>query len=129
MWPRPREVKKILTTAQRAIRKETDYNLQDVAVAFMRGECDAPEQKATRAALVDARKRAERLASLSHAKVGRLNAVSESTSAASLAYFAPQRCGVSNPLGLGLFEYQAAAATPDEITLTTTLEVTFALEQ
>jgi nicotinamide mononucleotide (NMN) deamidase PncC len=64
-------------------------------------------------ALADARKRAERLASLSQAKLGRLVAVSESTSAGYFAAFAPQRCGVSELLasgGFGLFEYQAAAS-------------------
>ena len=81
------------------------------------------------AALADARERAERLASLSQAKLGRLIAVSEAGSGGYLAAFAPQRCGVSDLLAPGLFEYQAATATADEVTVTTTLEVTFALER
>jgi uncharacterized protein YggE len=81
------------------------------------------------AALADARERAERLSSLSQAKLGRLIAVSEAGSGGYLAAFAPQRCGVSDLLAPGLFEYQAATATADEVTVTTTLEVTFALER
>jgi hypothetical protein len=128
-WPRPKEVKEILAAAQRAIRKQTDYNLQQVSVSFGRDDCDGPEEKAMDAALADARERAERLASLSRAKLGRLIAVSEAGSGGYLAPFAPQRCGVGDLLTPGLFEYQAATATADEVTVTTTLEVTFALER
>jgi uncharacterized protein YggE len=126
-WSRPQEVKKILATAQRAIRKETAFNLQNVAVVFMRDDCDGPEENAMRAALADARKRAERLASLSHAKLGRLIAVSEATSGGALTPFTTQRCGAAELLAPGLFEYQAAAATADEMTVNATLEVTFAV--
>jgi uncharacterized protein YggE len=128
-WPRPQEVKKILATAQRAIRKETAFNLQDVSIVFMRHDCDGPEQKAMRAALADARKRAERLASLSDAKLGRLIAVSEATSGGAQSPFVAQRCGAEDLLAPGLFEYQTAAATADETTVTVTLEVTFAVER
>jgi hypothetical protein len=126
-WSRPQEVKKILATAQRAIRKETAFNLQNVAVVFMRDDCDGPEENAMRAALADARKRAERLASLSHAKLGRLIAVSEATSGGALTPFTTQRCGAAELLAPGLFEYQAAAATADEMTVNATLVVTFAV--
>jgi uncharacterized protein YggE len=128
-WPRPREVKKILATAQRAIRKQTDYNLQGVAVVFMRDDCDGPDEKQLRAALADAQERAERLASLAHVKLGRLIAVSEATAGSSLSEFPTQGCGVHGLLAPGFFEYQSAAATADKMTLTTTLEVTFAVER
>ncbi len=128
-WPRPQEVKELLAAAQRAIRKQTDFNLQQVSVIFARDDCDGPEERAIGAALADARERAQRLASLSNAKLGRLIAVSEAGSGGYLAAFAPQRCGVGELLAPGFFEYQAAAATADEVTLTTTLEVTFALER
>jgi len=128
-WGHPREVKKILATAQRTIRKQTDYNLQDVAVAFVRDDCDGPEEKERRAALADAQKRAERLASLAHVKLGHLIAVSEATADSPLQSFSTQSCGIHGVLAPGLFEYQSAAATADKITLTTTLEVTFAVER
>lgn len=127
-WPRPQKVKEILATAQRTVRKETNYNLQAVAVAFIREGCDGPEEKAMRAALADARKRAERLAALSDAKLGRLIAVSEATAGDPRTAFTTQRCGIGELLAPGLFEYQSAAATAEKITVTSTLEVTFAVE-
>jgi uncharacterized protein YggE len=128
-WPRPQDVKEILSTAQRSVRKETNYNLQAIAVAFMREDCDGPEEKAMRDALADARKRAERLAALSDAKLGRLIAVSEATASDPLSALTTQRCGVAELLAPGLFEYQSGSATAEEITVTSTLEVTFAVEQ
>lgn len=127
-WPKPQEVKEILRTAQDAIRKQTKYNLRGVAVTFGRDKCQGPEEEAMDAALVDARERAEKLAALSDAKLGNLIAVSEAGSGGYLAAFAPQRCGVDDQLIPGLFEYQAANGTADEVTVMTTLEVTFALE-
>jgi uncharacterized protein YggE len=131
-WPRPQEVKELLDAAQRAVRKQTGFNLQQVSVTFLRDDCDGPEEKATDAALADARKRAERLASLSDMKVGRLISVSEAASAGSLAGYGPQRCGVDAARSsgeLGLVYGQAGTATADEVMVTATLEVTFALEQ
>jgi hypothetical protein len=128
-WPRPRDVHAVLAAAQRAIRKKTDFDLQAVAVAFARDDCAGPEEKAMRAALADARERAARLASLSHAKLGRLVAVSEAPSGGALSLFAPKGCGVPELSTPGLFEYQSAAASADKITVTSTLEVTFALER
>src|SRR6266536_3371541 len=80
-----------------------------------------------RAALADARKRAERLAALSHAKLGQLVAVSEATSNSYLSLFTQQRCGVDTSAP-ALLDYQAGAATADKMTVSATLEVTFALE-
>jgi uncharacterized protein YggE len=128
-WSRPQEVKKILATAQRSVRKNTAFNLQDVSVTFMRHDCDGPEQKAMQAALADARKRAERLASLSEAKLGRLIAVSEASSADASTPFALQRCGDEALLAPRLLEYQTAIATAEEMHVTATLEVTFAVER
>jgi uncharacterized protein YggE len=127
-WPRPQDVKEILSTAQRSVRKETNYNLQAIAVVFMREDCDGPEEKAMRDALADARKRAERLAALSDAKLGRLIAVSEAAAGDPLTAFTTQRCGIAELLAPGLFEYQSASATAEEITVTSTLEVTFAVQ-
>jgi hypothetical protein len=127
-WPRPKDVRELLRTAQRAISKETDLSFEDVAVALNREDCDDPDEKAANAALVDARKRAERLASLSHAKLGKLIAVSEATSTSYLSVFTQQRCGVDT-IAPGLLEYQAGAATADKMTVSTTLEVTFALDR
>jgi len=129
-WPKPREVRELLSAAQREIRK-TSFTLQDVAVAFMRDDCEDADQKTVNAALADARKRAERLASLSNAKLGPLIAVSEATSGSSLSLlsvFAQQRCGVDT-VTPGSFEYQSGAATADKLKVSTTLEVTFALER
>lgn len=114
-WPQPQEVKEILVAAQRAIRTQTDFNLQQVSVIFARADCDGPEKEAMGAALADARERAERLASLSHAKLGRLIAVSEAGSGGYLAAFAPQRCGVGGLLAPGLFEYQAPPRLPTKL--------------
>ncbi len=127
-WPKPQDVREALTTAQRAIRKGTDFSLENVAVAFMRHDCDDPDEKAVNAALADARKRAERLASLSHAKLGQLIAVSEATSTSYLSAFTQQRCGAET-LAPGLLEYQAGATSADKVTVSTTLEVTFALDR
>ena len=127
-WPKPQEVEDILRTAQDAIRKQTKYDLQGVSVTFGRDECEGPEGEAMDAALVDARKRAEKLAALSDAKLGTLIAVSEAGSGGYLTAFAPQRCGVDEQLSPGLFEYQSIGGTADEVKVTTALEVTFALE-
>jgi uncharacterized protein YggE len=129
--PRPQAVKELLQAAQRSLRTQTDLNLQQVSVVFAREDCDSPESEATDAALADARKRAERLASLSQAKLGPLIAVSEAAAGGYLAAYAPPRCGASDLLtsgGLGFFEYQASASTAEEVTVTSSLEVTFALE-
>ncbi len=126
-WPRPKDVRDLLRTAQRSIDKETDLSLEDVAVAFMREDCDDPDEQAANAALADARKRAERLAALSHAKLGQLVAVSEATSNSYLSLFTQQRCGVDTSAP-ALLDYQAGAATADKMTVSATLEVTFALE-
>jgi uncharacterized protein YggE len=125
-WPKPQNVREILTTAQRAIRK-TEFGLEDVAVIFMREDCDDPDQQTANAALADARKRAERIASLSHAKLGQMTAVSEASSGGYLSLFTQQQCGADAPLGA--LEYQAAAATADKMKVSTTLEVTFALDR
>jgi uncharacterized protein YggE len=126
-WPRPRKVKDLLAKAQRAIRARTPYNLQNVAVAFKRDDCASAEAKAMRAALDDARRRAERLAALSHAKLGRLIAVSQATSAGLLTAFTSPMCNAADTVSPGLLEYQAAAATADKVPVTATLEVTFAI--
>jgi uncharacterized protein YggE len=129
-WPNPHDVRKLLTAAQREIRK-TSYSLQDVAVAFMREDCDDADEKTANAALADARKRAERLASLSNAKLGPLISVSEATSSSSLSLLSgltQQRCGVESSAP-GIIEYQSGAATADKLKVSTTLEVTFALER
>jgi uncharacterized protein YggE len=129
-WTHPREVKKLLAIAQRAVRNGTPYNLQDITVVFRRKDCDDPERSAMRAALADAQTREKRLASLSHMKLGRLIAVSEATtSAGALAAFTSQSCGVGDVLTPGLFEYQASAGTADKLTVSATLEVTFAVER
>jgi uncharacterized protein YggE len=131
-WSRPQEMNKLLAAAQRAIRKQTGFDLSAVSVNFLRDDCDGPEAKATAAALADARGRAERLASLSDQKVGRLISVSEAGSAGSLIGYGPQRCGVDAALasgGLGLFDYQTGTSTADEVMVSTTLEVTFALDE
>ncbi len=127
-WPKPQDVKEILRKAQDAIRKQTKYNLQQVAVSFGREKCEGPEEKAMDVALADARARAERLAALSDAKLGDLIAVSEAGSGGYLAALTPQRCGIDEQLVPGLFEYQAISGTADEVKVMATLEVTFALE-
>jgi uncharacterized protein YggE len=126
-WSRPTEVKSALSVAQDAVRKKTDLNLESVSVSFVRESCDGPDAEGTEAALADARERAEKVATLSGVKLGDLIAVSEAPAGGYLAY-APQRCGVGN-LTSGLLNYLGSAETAEEITLTTALEVTFALER
>jgi uncharacterized protein YggE len=125
-WPRPENVNELVAAAQRAVRNDTPYNLQDISVAFRRKDCDRPSETVAREALADARKRAQRIAALSHAKVGRLIAVSEAPSSAGFASLTSSTCGVGDVLAPYL-EYQASAGTPHKVTVSTTLEVTFAL--
>jgi uncharacterized protein YggE len=103
-------------------------NLENVAVAFVREDCDDADTDAANAALADARKRAERIAALSQAKVGKLIAVSEATSASFLSAVTQQQCGGSG-IAPGLVGYGAGTSTADKMKLNKTLEVTFALER
>ncbi len=75
----PSEVETVIAAAQEAVRKHTDYNLQSANVVFTLSNCAAVEQKAWKAAIADARTRAERLAALSGAHLGEVLAVSEAT--------------------------------------------------
>jgi uncharacterized protein YggE len=126
-WPQPENVNKLLAAAQRAVRNDTPYNLQDVSVTFRRKDCDGPSEVVAREALADARKRAERVAALSHAKLGRLIAVSEAPSSAGFSTLVASTCGVGDVLSPAYLEYQLSPGTPHKVPVTTTLEVTFAL--
>ena len=125
--PRPGNVRALLAAAQSALRKETDYNLQDVAVAFVLERCEDAEARATSEALADARERAERLARLAGAKLGRVIAVSESPGGTAFAPYFVSTCGDPEATVTPLFEFQAASGNAEEITIRTTLEVTFAV--
>jgi uncharacterized protein YggE len=128
-WPKPKDVRELLAAAQHALDKEkSGLSLENVAVAFMREDCDDADADAANAALADARKRAERIAALSQAKVGKLIAVSEATSASYLSAVTQQQCGV-NGIAPGLLGYAGGTSTADKMTLNKTLEVTFALER
>ena len=126
-WPRPRDLKPLFAAAQRALRTETEYNLQGIGVVFTVGDCDAAEAQASAAALADARTRAERLAKLSDAKLGRVIAVSEATTASALVPYAASACEAEETAATPYFEFQASSGDADEVTVTSTLEVTFAV--
>jgi uncharacterized protein YggE len=126
--PRPQEVDKAIEAAQDVLRAKTRFSLQNAEVLFTMRACAPLEGQAWRAALGDARRRAERLARLTGAKVGPVIAVSES-GGPSLASFGSsgQGCHALRSLPSSLYEPALNDGTPDAVKVRVSLQVTFAL--
>jgi len=123
----PEEVDKVLAAAQEAARKHTDYNLQSVNVVFALSNCPTVEQTAWKAALADAAARAQKLADLTGVKLGNILAVSEAPFSAS-PYAPPTGCqAMRPPSGADILFPSAAENTQDKVTVTVTLQVTYAV--
>jgi uncharacterized protein YggE len=124
----PEDVDKVIATAQEALRKHTDYDLQSANVVFALSDCPAVEQTARKAALADAATRAQGLADLSGVKLGNILAVSEAP--LSLLPYAALAGGceaLRPPAGANALFPSATENTQDKVTVSVTLQVTYAV--
>ncbi len=124
----PDEVDQSIAAARTALRKHTDYDLQAASVVFGFSDCASVEQEAWRAALADAADRAQQLADLSGAKLGRILAVSEAANSSSP--YAPAASGCQTlrlPPAANVFFPAAAENTEQKVTVAVTLQVTYAV--
>lgn len=125
-WSQPEDVSSIVQAAQDAVRRDTQYALQNIEVTFTLAECQPLEEDAQRSALDDARRRAERLAEMAGVSVGDITAISEASTP--FSYVAPGGCAALEyaPSPYYSFPYPASNS-PSEVTVAASLQVTFAI--
>lgn len=124
----PDEVDKVITAAQDAARRRTNYNLQAANVVFALSDCPALEQKAWQAALADAAVRARRLADLSDVRLGSILAVSEAATSSSPYTPAATGCkALRSPTGFNALLPSVAENTEEQVTVAVSLQVTYAV--
>lgn len=127
LWPRPDELETILETAQEAIRRKTDYSLQNLEVMFTLSECEPLEEKAEEAALEDARRKAKRLAGMADLSLGDIIAISEASGLLGLS-IGLSGCDAYDEFAS--FDYYPAEgfSSPSEVTVSVTLQISFAIQ-
>lgn len=123
-WPRPKEIDKAIEAAQDVVRAKTRFSLQSVEALFTTRSCASLEERAWKAALADARKRAARLAALTGAGVGPVISVSEAPGASA----GLQGCQALRALPPANFGPSFSDGTPDSVKVSVSLQVTFAFK-
>jgi uncharacterized protein YggE len=126
-WPRPHDIDKAIDAARDVVRARTRFGLQNAETLFTTKNCASLEEKAWKAALADARRRAGRLAALTEAEVGPVISLSEEAAVAS-PYFDSglQGCRALRELPPPDFGVSLGEGTPDAVTVNVSLRVTFA---
>jgi uncharacterized protein YggE len=127
VWPRPADLESMLEMVQETVRRETDYSLQNMEVLFSLSDCEPVEEEAVEAAFEDARRRAERLASLADISIGDIVAVSEAPGLLGL-YAGPTGCDALEEFPSLDYYSAAGSGSPSEVTISVTLQVTFAIQ-
>lgn len=127
-WGNPEDIKSILDAAEDTLRQKTDHELQNVEILYTISACEPLENKATEAALEDARQRAERLAGLSGANLGGIIAVAESPAASIYGFPVQSGCAAVQELPSPDFGSGLTGNSASEVEVDVTLQVTFAIE-
>jgi len=109
------------------VSDETKYTLSGFQVLFTVDDCESLEEQAQETALADARKRAERLASLAGLPLGDIRGIAEGGGVLAL-YGVPQGCASIDELNPLLSGSLNPHNSPDEVRIDYTLTVTFAVE-
>lgn len=124
-WSQPDDISSIVQAAQDAVRRDTQYALQNIGVTFTLTECQPLEEDAQRLALSDARNRAERLAAMADVSLGDITAISE---AAGFSYGVSSGCAALEHAASPYYSLDYPVSnSPSEVTITASLQVTFAI--
>jgi len=126
-WPKTDGITQLAEDLEELVADETEYMLSGFQVLFTVKDCESLEEQAQEVAIDDARKRAERLAGLADLNLGDISGIAEGGGALAI-YGLPQGCASIDELN----PYFGTAAnprnSPDEVTIESTLTVTFAAE-
>jgi uncharacterized protein YggE len=125
-WPHPDEIDKAVEAAQDVVRAKTQYTVQNVETLFTTSSCPSLEDRAWKAAIADAAKRATRLASLTGGGVvGHVVAVSEAGGVTSAFDSGLQGCQAFRSLPSPLIGPSLSEGSPDALNVRASLQVTF----
>lgn len=126
-WPETDGVTQLAEDLEDLVADETEYTLSGFQVLFTVKDCESLEEQAQEVALVDARKRAERLANLADLPLGDIRGIAEGGGVFAL-YGLPQGCASIDELNPLLSGTLNPHNSPDEVRIDYTLAVTFATE-
>jgi len=125
-WDKPAELKSLLETIQDAVRRETDYGLQNVEALFTVKDCEPLEDQARKAALEDAARQAKSLAETADLSLGSITAVAEVPST-SFGYAVASGCAALREIPPLDSFLTVQDNSPSEVTVTSDLQVTYAI--
>ena len=125
-WDKPGDIGSILDTVQDAVRRETDYGLQNVEALFTVKDCDPLEAQARKAALDDASRQAEGIAKTADVSTGDIISVAEAPSLG-FPYSITGGCAALRDLPSSDSFLIIQGNSASEVAVTVDLQVTYAI--